>query len=194
MYAPHSHILCSNFFLQHPTRPPKLTHDLLHYTSYYINRFILLLLLVYSIILSCMVVSSCHFISAITPPNANNNDTESTEDTEEETHGVGITTFENQLGECEPHNSFVIDNYNGMEMTAKVGGYVAPTLGCLVCVWLLGECCMKGGCWGGKCKSALGRWTLYCCCCIVLLISSFLTHTNVVSSFFIIKAYHPYYY
>ena len=100
-----------------------------------------------------MVVSSCHFISAITPPNANNNNsTETTEDTEEETHGVGITTFENQLGECEPHNSFVIDNYNGMEMTAKVGGYVAPTLGCLVCVWLLGECCMKGGCWGGKCK------------------------------------------
>lgn len=104
-----------------------------------------------------MVVSSCHFISAITPPNANNNDTESTEDAEEETHGVGITTFENQLGECEPHNSFVIDNYNGMEMTAKVGGYVAPTLGCLVCVWLLGECCMKGGCWGGKCKLMWGE-------------------------------------
>ena len=110
-----------------------------------------------------MVVSSCHFISAITPPNANNNNSTETEDIEEETHGVGITTFENRLGECEPHNSFVIDNYNGMEMTAKVGGYVAPTLGCLVCVWLLGECCMKGGCWGGKCKLMGGGEPLFCC-------------------------------
>ena len=114
-----------------------------------------------------MVVSSCHFISAITPPNNANNNTE-TEDIEEEAHGVGITTFENQLGECEPHNSFVIDNYNGMEMTAKVGGYVAPTLGCLVCVWLLGECCMKGGCWGGKCKLMWEKGTLSCCCVMLL--------------------------
>ena len=148
------------FFATSTPRPHTLTHDLF-ISSYYIHRFILLLLLVYSIILSCMVVSSCHFISAITPPNNANNNTETTEDTEEETHGVGITTFENQLAECEPHNSFVIDNYNGMEMTAKVAGYVTPTLGCLVCVWLLGECCMKGGCWGGKCKLNEGRWTLY---------------------------------
>ena len=129
-----------------------------------------------------MVVSSCHFISAITPPNANNNNsTETTEDTEEETHGVGITTFENQLGECEPHNSFVIDNYNGMEMTAKVGGYVAPTLACLVCVWLLGECCMKGGCWGGKCKYVWEMDPLLLLCNVVHI---FVSHThNVVSSF-----------
>ena len=164
-------ILCSSFtscvltfFATSYTTSKTHTRLLRYISSCYIRRFILLLLLVYSIILSCMVVSSCHFISAITPPNANNNNsTATTEDTEEETHGVGITTFENRLGECEPHNSFVIDNYNGMEMTAKVGGYVAPTLGCLVCVWLLGECCMKGGCWGGKCKLMGGGEPLFCC-------------------------------
>jgi len=64
---------------------------------------------------------------------------------------VGLQTFENEAGSCEPHNSFVVKNYNGMEMAAKVGGYVAPTCGSLVLLWLLFECCKQDGCWGGKC-------------------------------------------
>lgn len=40
-------------------------------------------------------------------------------------------------------------------MVAKVCGYVAPGLACLTLVWLLGECCKKGGCWSGKCIPGL---------------------------------------
>jgi len=83
------------------------------------------------------VVPSCHFISAITG--------------DEDTHGVGLETFENENGECEPHNSFVVDNYNGTEMTAKVGAYVAPTCGSLAVLLLVVECCKVDGVLFGKC-------------------------------------------
>jgi len=106
-----------------------------------ICRFVLLLVLLYSIILSCLVVPSCQFISAITG--------------DKDTHGVGLETFENEDGECEPHNSFVIDNYNGMEMTAKVGAYVAPTCGSLVVLFLIVECCKVDGLLFGKCIPGL---------------------------------------
>jgi len=102
-----------------------------------ICRFVLLLVLLYAIILSCLVVPSCHFISAITG--------------DEDTHGVGLETFENEEGECEPHNSFVIENYNGMEMAAKVGAYVAPTCGSLVVLLMIVECCKVDGVLFGKC-------------------------------------------
>ena len=48
-------------------------------------------------------------------------------------------------------------------MAAKVCGYVAPGLACLTTVWLLGECCKKGGCWSGKCiPSLLMLFTVIC--------------------------------
>ncbi|KAL9180501.1 hypothetical protein ACHAXT_010954 [Thalassiosira profunda] len=106
-----------------------------------ICRFVLLILLLYGIVLSSMVVSSCHMISAVTH--------------DDESHGVGLQTFEDESGTCVPHNAFVVDNYNGMEMAAKVGGYVAPTLASLVVLWCLLECCYKDGCWGGKCVPML---------------------------------------
>mmetsp|Transcript_10780 Transcript_10780/g.19549 ORF Transcript_10780/g.19549 Transcript_10780/m.19549 type:complete len:538 (+) Transcript_10780:313-1926(+) len=100
-------------------------------------RLVLLVVLILGIILSCLVVPSCHFISAIT--------------FNEETHGVGLESFENEGGSCEPHNSFVVKNYNGMEMAAKVGGYVAPTCASLVVLFLLIECCKQDGIFCGKC-------------------------------------------
>lgn len=60
------------------------------------------------------------------------------------------------MGSCVPHNSFVVKNYNGMEMAAKVGGYVAPTCGCIALLFLVVECCKRdGGCFGGKCIPGL---------------------------------------
>lgn len=88
-----------------------------------------------------MVISSCHFISAIT-----HND---------ELHGVGLQSFENEARACVAHNAFITKNYNGMEMAAKVGGYVAPTLGALTTLWVLLECCRRGGFCGGKCLPTL---------------------------------------
>lgn len=101
-----------------------------------ICRFVLIILLILGIILSSMIIPSCHFISAIT-----HND---------ETHGVGLQTFEDEKGSCVPHNTFVIKNYNGMELVSKVGAYVAPTCASLVVATLLLECFQKS-CWGGKC-------------------------------------------
>lgn len=40
-------------------------------------------------------------------------------------------------------------------MAAKICGYVAPGLAALTVLWLLGECCKKGGCWSGKCIPSL---------------------------------------
>ncbi len=87
------------------------------------------------------MVPSCHFISAVT--------------FNEETHGVGLQTYENEAGTCEPHNSFVVKNYNGMETAAKVGGYVAPTCASLVVLFLLIECCKADGLLFGKCFPGL---------------------------------------
>lgn len=103
-------------------------------------RLILLVLLVYGMVLSGMVVNSCQFISAIQPPPS------------EAAHGVGLTTFEDQAGNCVSHNSFVIDNYNGMEIAAKVCGFVAPLLGSVSVLLIIMECFKPGGCLGtGKC-------------------------------------------
>ena len=96
-------------------------HQLHHF------RIIVLGLLIYSIVLSSMVISSCHLIDAITPDDA--------------AHSVGLISFENEQGNCVPHNTFVIDNYNGMEMAAKVGGYLAPSLSALAVLILLLEFC-----------------------------------------------------
>ena len=103
-------------------------------------RLVLLVLLVYGIVLSIMVMTSCHFMSAVSP--------------NDESHGVGLLTFESKDGNCTAHNSFVVDNYNGMELTAKLGGYIAPSLGALSALVLSSEC-FKGGCLGGKCIPAL---------------------------------------
>ena len=86
-----------------------------------------------------MVITSCHFISAISP--------------NESTHGVGLTNFEDENGNCETHNTYVIEHYNGMEIAAKVCGYVAPGLGVLILAWLVVACCKQsdGFIWGGKC-------------------------------------------
>ena len=83
------------------------------------------------------VLPSCHFIDAVS--------------TNDEQHGVGLKSFETENNECIPHNSYIKEYYNGMEMVAKVCGYVAPSLASVVVVWLMGECCKKGGCWSGKC-------------------------------------------
>lgn len=107
-------------------------HQLHHF------RIIVLGLLIYSMVLSSMVISSCHLIDAITPDDA--------------AHSVGIISFENEQGNCVPHNTFVIDNYNGMEMAAKVGGYLAPSLSALAVLILLLEFCrLDAGCLGTKC-------------------------------------------
>jgi hypothetical protein len=87
-----------------------------------------------------MVMTSCHFMSAVS-----SNDT---------SHGVGLLAFESKDGNCIAHNSFVVDNYNGMEMTAKLGGYIAPSFGALSALLLSFEC-FKGGCLGGKCIPTL---------------------------------------
>jgi len=100
-------------------------------------RIALLILLLYGVVLSCLVVSSCHFISAITH--------------DDETHGVGLKTFEDESGNCLAHNSFVKKNYNGMETFGSVGGIIAPTCGCVAILWFVVECCRGGRCWGGKC-------------------------------------------
>ena len=85
-----------------------------------------------------MIVSSCHLIDAITPDDG--------------AHSVGLISFENEQGDCVPHNSFVLDNYNGKEMAAKVGGYLAPSLGSLAVLFLVLEFCrLDGGCLGTKC-------------------------------------------
>ncbi|KAL7539320.1 hypothetical protein ACHAXR_009183 [Thalassiosira sp. AJA248-18] len=102
-----------------------------------ICRFVLLILLICGIILSSMVVPSCHFIAAITPKG--------------EPHGVGLQSFEDEAGTCVPHNSFVKNNYNGNEMAAKVGGYLAPTFGSIVILFLIVECCKTSIMGYGKC-------------------------------------------
>jgi len=102
-----------------------------------ICRVILVLVLLYGIVLSCMIVPSCHFISALTH--------------NEETHGVGLETFENESGECVPHNSFVVKNYNGMETVARICAYVAPACGAVAVILLLVECCKADGILCGKC-------------------------------------------
>ncbi len=94
-------------------------------------------LLIYSIVLSIIIISSCHLIDAITP--------------DDDAHSVGLISFENEMGNCVPHNTFVIDNYNGKEMTAKVGGYTAPSLGSLAVLFLVMELCRLDGCLGTKC-------------------------------------------
>ncbi|KAL7511398.1 hypothetical protein ACHAXN_008393 [Cyclotella atomus] len=105
-------------------------------------RVIVLILQVYGIILSSFyILPSCHFISAVS--------------TNDEIHGVGLKTFETDKSQCIPHNAFIKQHYNGMEMASKVCGYVAPGLACLTILWLFGECCKKGGCWSGKCIPGL---------------------------------------
>jgi hypothetical protein len=99
------------------------------------------MLLVYAMILAPKILSSCHFLSAVS--------------TNDETHGVGLQSFETDKNECIPHNEFIKGHYNGMELAAKIGGYVAPGLASLIVLWLLAECCKKGGCWSGKCIPSL---------------------------------------
>lgn len=106
-----------------------------------ICRLVLIVVLVIGIIVSCLVVPACHFISAVTH--------------NEDTHGVGLQTFENEGGHCEPHNSFIFKNYNGMEVAAKVGGYVAPACASLAVLFLLVECCRRDGLFCGKCIPGL---------------------------------------
>ena len=43
-----------------------------------------------------------------------------------------------------------MENYNGMEKSAKVGGYVAPSCAALVILLIFLECCNRAK-WGGKC-------------------------------------------
>ena len=74
---------------------------------------------------------------------------------DDDSHGVGLQSFEDESGNCVAHNSFVKKNYNGMEMAAKVGGYVAPTCAVLAVLCIALECCSKDGCWGGKCIPSL---------------------------------------
>ncbi|KAL3826665.1 hypothetical protein ACHAXA_001188 [Cyclostephanos tholiformis] len=105
-----------------------------------IFRLVLLTLLIYGIVLSIKVMYSCHFMSAVSSNG--------------ESHGVGLLSFETKDGRCVEHNSFVVENYNGMELTARVAGYVAPSLGALSALLLSFEC-FKGGCPGGKCIPAL---------------------------------------
>eukprot|EP00573_Skeletonema_grethae_P003030 CAMPEP_0201688900 /NCGR_PEP_ID=MMETSP0578-20130828/2573_1 /ASSEMBLY_ACC=CAM_ASM_000663 /TAXON_ID=267565 /ORGANISM="Skeletonema grethea, Strain CCMP 1804" /LENGTH=542 /DNA_ID=CAMNT_0048173371 /DNA_START=126 /DNA_END=1754 /DNA_ORIENTATION=+ len=90
-------------------------------------RILTFLLLLYALSLSILTITSCHFLSALTPTN--------------ESHGVGLTSFELESGECLPHSTFIHRNYNGMETLAKIGGYVAPSLGALVIISILLECC-----------------------------------------------------
>eukprot|EP00804_Cyclotella_cryptica_P016843 CCRYP_001820-RA/>CCRYP_001820-RA protein AED:0.07 eAED:0.07 QI:518/1/1/1/1/1/3/640/518 len=104
-------------------------------------RVITLMLLVYAMILSSKILSSCQFISAVS--------------SNDETHGVGLQSFETDKQECIPHNAFIKEHYNGTEMAAKVGGYLAPSLASVVVLWLLAECCKKNGCWSGKCIPTL---------------------------------------
>ncbi|KAL7426351.1 hypothetical protein ACHAXM_000407, partial [Skeletonema potamos] len=108
-------------------------------------RTLTLLLLLYSVILSTMVMSSCHFLSALTPTG--------------EPHGVGITSFELENGQCSPHTSFITSHYNGMENIAKVCGYVAPSVGALAGVLILVECCLRSSNYewfcNGKCFPCL---------------------------------------
>lgn len=107
-------------------------------------RILALLLCVYAIVLSVMTISSCHFLSAVTPTG--------------ETHGVGLTSFELESGVCQSHTGFITSQYNGMEMTAKIGGYVAPSLGAMVVLFILMECCIcRGHDWfcNGKCLPCL---------------------------------------
>ncbi len=94
-------------------------------------------LLVYSIVLSIMILSSCYLIDAMTSDN--------------DAHSVGLKSFENELGICVPHNAYVIEHYNGKEMTAKVGGYVAPCLASLAALFLVFEFCHLDGCFATKC-------------------------------------------
>uniref|UniRef100_A0A7S2M6I8 Uncharacterized protein n=1 Tax=Skeletonema marinoi TaxID=267567 RepID=A0A7S2M6I8_9STRA len=105
-------------------------------------RILTFLLLLYALALSFMTLGSCHFLAALTPT--------------DESHGVGLTSFELESGECLPHSTFIKRNYNGMEMVAKVGGFVAPSLGALVIIFTLLECC-RGNEWfcGGKCLPVL---------------------------------------
>lgn len=100
-------------------------------------RIVVMVLLIYSIVLSCMIILSCHLIDAITP--------------DDDAHSVGLLSFENEMGNCVPHNTFVRDNYNGKEMAAKVGGYLAPSLGSLAAFFLVLELCRLDGCLGTKC-------------------------------------------
>lgn len=116
-----------------------LPHLHLIFPSFF--RMTALILLIYAMILSSKILSSCHFISAVSTNN--------------ETHGVGILSFETDKQECIPHNDFIKEHYNGTEMTAKVGGYLAPALASVVVLWLLAECCKKNGCWSGKCIPTL---------------------------------------
>jgi hypothetical protein len=104
------------------------------------SRLVLLILLVYGIVLSIKVMDSCHFLSAVSPNG--------------ESHGVGLLSFETKDGSCIDHNSFVIENYNGMELTARVAGYVAPSLGALSALLLSFEC-FRGRCLCGKCIPTL---------------------------------------
>jgi len=107
-----------------------------------ICRVITIILEIYGLILSSFyVLPSCYFITAIS--------------TNDEPHGVGLKSFETDQQECIPHNSFIKESYNGMEMTAKICGYVAPALAACVVVWLLGESCTRDGCWSGKCIPSL---------------------------------------
>jgi len=69
---------------------------------------------------------------------------------DESTHGVGLLSYEAIDGSCIDHNSFIISNYNGMEKSAKVGGYVAPSCAALVILLIFLECCNRAK-WGGKC-------------------------------------------
>lgn len=105
-------------------------------------RTITFLLLLYAIVLSTMTISSCHFLSAISPDNT--------------PHGVGLTSFEMENGNCLSHTSFITSNYNGMELTAKIGGYLAPLFGVLTILFIVLECC-KGDEWfcAGKCLPCL---------------------------------------
>jgi hypothetical protein len=120
---------------------PTRQNDKLYYIIHAVPpRLVLLILLVYGVFQSSMVVTSCHFMSALS--------------TNGTAHGVGLLTFESKDGDCVAHNSFVVDNYNGMELTARVGGYVAPSLGALSALLLSSEC-FKGGCLCGKCIPAL---------------------------------------
>mmetsp|Transcript_15109 Transcript_15109/g.29420 ORF Transcript_15109/g.29420 Transcript_15109/m.29420 type:complete len:589 (+) Transcript_15109:366-2132(+) len=110
-------------------------------------RFMLLILLLYGLILSSLTLESCQFLKAVTTQDAEG---------KSNTYGVGLLNFETETEACLPHSKFIKENYNGMEMAAKVCGYVAPCIATVVVVWLMLDCCCrKKGVWGTKCLPSI---------------------------------------
>jgi hypothetical protein len=107
-----------------------------------LSRVLLLGLLAYGIVLSVTVMLSCQFLEAVSR-------------TSDESHGVGLLTFETEGGDCVPHGTFVTENYNGMEYAARAGGYVGPAIAAVAALCLLVDCVVGAGGCGGRCVPAL---------------------------------------